>query len=153
MMKWKKQFSNFPRETADDLSFSAVDLVSIKIQTAECSSMFLVVLFFAQTKPLKKIKCHRRKVEFSHSQLTRRAEAFRTWIFNASRNKICYYTFHLSQFAKQIMLPRTHQPPFSRWHDENIKKIARKIQIHNAKRYVLLDKTFCAKNVYNICYL
>jgi hypothetical protein len=71
-------------------------------------------------------------------------------------NKICYYTFHpfhLSQYAKQIMLPTfisshpslllsltTHMSnvqPFEAHDDENIKKIARKIQIHNAKRYVM----------------
>lgn len=39
----------------------------------------------------------------------------------------------------------------SKAYDENIKKIARKIQIHNAND--ILDKTFLQKNVYNIYYL
>lgn len=74
--------------------------------------------------------------------------------FLISWYKICYYTFHLSEFAKQIILRNISlllRPSPSSGarvcsaHDENIKKIARKIQIHNAKRSVLLDKTFCEK--------
>lgn len=45
-------------------------------------------------------------------------------------------------------------PPHSRTrretHDENIKKIARRIQIHNAKRCVPLDKTFSQKENENV---
>lgn len=70
-------------------------------------------LFFAGRNPLaktlKKIKCHTVKGKFRIFP-TRNSQPFRAWIFNASRNKICYYTFHLSQFAKQIMFPTFHRP-------------------------------------------
>lgn len=53
--------------------------------------------------------------------------------FHNLQNKLCWE--HFSPSYKNV---------FST-HDENIKKIARNIQIPNAKRYMLLDKTFCAK--------
>lgn len=72
---------------------------------------------------------------------------------------ISHFTFHNLQnklYYKHSSHPSRMFHIDKKAHDENIKKIARKIQIHNAKRYVLLDKTFCAKrkeNVNNIYYL
>lgn len=134
-------------------------------------------------RKMKNIKCHQRAnfaifspARISHQTRLSGHEFLISWY------KICYYTFHLSEFAKQIILRSIRSllaslTPFaligcscmfSTWwkHKENCKK---KIQIHNAKRSVLLDKTFCEKrkktrktervrtgeggNVYNFYYL
>jgi hypothetical protein len=58
---------------------------------------------------------------------------------------ITHFTFHNLQNKLYFPMFHTLSTYKNCSHDENIKKIARKIQIHDAKRYVLLDKTFFAK--------
>lgn len=83
--------------------------------------------------------------QFSHSQFTQpRLSGHEFLMRREIRFVITHFTFHN---LRNKLCFHTHSSPSEghRAHDENIKKIARKIQIHNAKRYVLLDKTFCAK--------
>ena len=92
----------------------------------------------------KRIRCHAKKFpRFSHPHHT--TEALKAYIFKLREKKQdLLLHIHLSQFAKQIIFSPSRESMFTlKAYDENIKKIARKIQIHNAND--ILDKTFLQK--------